>query len=307
MQAADTFADDGLVPGQVVTLAPGIRRLLAPNPGPFTGPGTNTYLLGQGAEIAVIDPGPEDPAHLRAILAALAPGQRVSHILVTHAHLDHSPLSRALAAETGAPVLAYGPALAGRSDVMTRLARAGELGGGEGTDHAFAPDQSLADEAWIQGPDWALQALWTPGHFGNHLCFALGDVIFTGDLVMGWSSSLVSPPDGDLTDFMASCRRLRARPARLFLPGHGAPVETPAARLDWLIGHREMREAQLIQALAAGPASAPALAARVYTDIAPALLPAAARNVLAHLIDLMGKSQVAPEGDLHAETVFRRL
>lgn len=297
-------ASDDLIPGRVVTLAPGIRRVLAPNPSPLTGPGTNSYLLGDGPDIAVIDPGPEDARHLDALLSALGPGQHLTHILVTHAHLDHSPLARRLSAKTGAPVLAHGPALAGRSEVMARLAAAGDLGGGEGTDHAFLPDVALEDGARIAGSDWEVEAIWTPGHFGNHLCFAMGDLVFTGDLVMGWASTLVSPPDGDLTDFMASCRRLRHRPARLFLPGHGAPVTAPQDRLDWLIGHREMREAQLLQALALSPGSAADLAARVYTDISPAMLPAAARNVLAHLIDLTGKSRVTHDGELGTETVF---
>lgn len=280
------------VPGRAETVAPGVRRILAPNPSPFTGPGTNTYLVGETA-LAVIDPGPDLATHLRAILQAVGPGQHVSHILVTHAHADHAPLARALSASTGAPVLAFGDALAGRSAVMRELAGSGDLGGGEGTDLAFTPDIPLADMELIAAPGWSLRALWTPGHFGNHLCFAMGDVIFTGDLVMGWSSSLVSPPDGDLTDFMASCRRLQEIPARLYLPGHGDAVPEPHARLAWLIQHRERREAALLAALAHGPADATTLAGRVYTDIDPSLLPAAARNVLAHLIDLMGKSEVS--------------
>ncbi|MBR9764172.1 MAG: MBL fold metallo-hydrolase [Rhodobacteraceae bacterium] len=300
MTSEQTFAP---VPGRAEEVAPGVRRILAPNPSPFTGPGTNTYLVGQTA-LAVIDPGPDMAIHLQAILKALRPGQHISHILVTHAHADHAPLARALSQGTGAPVLAYGDALAGRSAVMTRLALSGELGGGEGTDRLFRPDRLLADGDVLHGEDWSLRALWTPGHFGNHLCFVLDDVIFTGDLVMGWSSSLVSPPDGDLTDFMASCRRLRALPARLYLPGHGAPVTTPLARLDWLIRHRDRREASLLQALAHGPATADDLARRVYTDIAPGLLPAASRNVLAHLIDLMGKSLIETEENLTAESRF---
>ncbi|WP_010138101.1 MBL fold metallo-hydrolase [Oceanicola sp. S124] len=292
------------VPGRAEEVAPGVRRILAANPSPFTGPGTNTYLVGETA-LAVIDPGPDLAVHLRAILKALRPGQQVSHILVTHAHADHSPLSRALSVTTGAPVLAYGDAGAGRSEIMARLAGSGGLGGGEGTDTAFRPDHELSDGQTLLGEGWSLRAFWTPGHFGNHLCFAFDDVIFTGDLVMGWSSSLVSPPDGDLTDFMASCRRLRALPARLFLPGHGPAVTEPRARLDWLIRHRERREASLLQALARGPATADDLARRVYTDIEPGLLPAASRNILAHLIDLMGKSLVSTEGDLTSDSQFR--
>ena len=292
-------------PGQAEEVAPGVRRLLAPNPSPMTLHGTNTYLVGT-TELAVIDPGPDDPRHLAAILAALQPGQRISHILVTHAHLDHSPLARPLSQATGAPVLAYGDAQAGRSAVMRELAAEGLAGGGEGVDAAFQPDQILPDGGRVAGAGWQLEAIWTPGHFGNHHCFALDDVLFTGDLVMGWASSLVSPPDGDLTDFMASCARLQRRQDRLYLPGHGAPVTDPAARIDWLIGHRRTREAAILDALTQGPATAEALAARIYTDTPAALLPAAARNVFAHLIDLTQKNKAAPEGPLSWSARFQR-
>jgi len=303
MDAPDDFNP---APGMPEEVGPGIRRLLCNNPSPFTYRGTNTYLLGAGGGIAVIDPGPDDRTHMAAILAALAPGEHVSHILVTHAHRDHSPLARPLAEETGAKVWAYGDATAGMSEVMQRLAASGEMGGGEGTDETFAPDEAIADGARVSGDGWSVTGLWTPGHFGNHMVFETGDTVFAGDLVMGWSTSIVSPPEGDLTDFMASCERLRARrPARL-LPGHGAPVEDPVARIDWLLAHRRTREAAILEALTAGPADAATLASRVYTDIPRHLLPAATRNVLAHLVDLMQKSRVAPQSDLTAETVFAR-
>ncbi|MHC9237090.1 MBL fold metallo-hydrolase [Pseudooceanicola sp. 502str34] len=302
MQAPDDFDPR---PGVAEALSPLVRRIVAPNPSPMTYRGTNTYLVGQ-SEIAVIDPGPRDDAHMAAILAALAPGQRISHIFVTHAHLDHSPLARPLSEATGAPVLAYGDAFAGRSAAMQTLAAAGEIGGGEGVDAAFVPDIELADGEEVSGPDWTLEALWTPGHYGNHLSFQLGEELFSGDLVMGWASSLVSPPDGDLTDFMASCERLAARPARRFHPGHGAPVDAPAERLAFLLSHRRAREGAILDALAAGPATAAALAARIYTDTDPRLLPAATRNVLAHLIDLTGRSRVVPAGDLRADSAFTR-
>lgn len=282
-----------------VTLEPGLRRLRAPNPSPMTRDGTNTYLLG-GAGLAVIDPGPDDPAHLEAILRAVG-RVPVSHVLVTHAHLDHSPLAPALSAATGAPVLAFGDARAGRSAAMAAL---GELGGGEGVDAGFAPDRCLADGETVTGADWSVAALWTPGHFGNHLSFAWGDAVFTGDLVMGWASSLISPPDGDLTDFMASCERLACRPARVFHPGHGDPVTDPKGRLDWLVAHRRYREHQILAALRDGPAGADDLARGIYADTPPALLPAASRNVLAHLVDLTVRRIVAPEGALTARARF---
>ncbi|OAN70519.1 MBL fold metallo-hydrolase [Rhodobacteraceae bacterium EhC02] len=301
-------ADPGFDPiaGQPDQIAPGLRRILAPNPSPMTFRGTNTYIVGQ-TDLAVIDPGPDNAAHLAAILAACGPEQRITHILVTHAHVDHSPLARALSRATGAPVMAYGDAQAGRSAVMDSLAQAGLAGGGEGVDAGFVPDACLADGATVTGSDWQLQAIWTPGHFGNHLCFAMGDILFTGDLVMGWASSLVSPPDGDLTDFMASCRCLRARADRIYLPGHGAPVTDPASRIDWLITHRKAREAAIIKALQAAPATAETLARQIYTETPAMLLPAAARNVFAHLVDLTGKNIIAPEGQLSWTARFHQL
>lgn len=293
-------------------VAPGIRRLLCNNPSPFTYLGTNTYLVGDGGGIAVIDPGPDAPGHRDAIMAALRPGEHISHIVVTHAHGDHTPLAGPLSVDTGAPVLAYGPATRGQSEIMRDLSAGAALGGGEGIDASFAPDQQLEDGEEIVGDGWKLLALWTPGHLCNHLSFDCDTgsgygTVFTGDHVMGWSTSIVSPPDGDLTQFMESCDKLRSRPASLYLPGHGAEVTDPHARLDWLIAHRRGRETSILDALADGPNDAASLAARVYTDTPPELLPAATRNVLAHLIDLTVNSKVAPVGDLSIDGVFRLL
>ncbi|MGY6635488.1 MAG: MBL fold metallo-hydrolase [Alkalilacustris sp.] len=263
----------------------GVRCVLAPNPGPLTGAGTNSYILGAGA-VAVIDPGPDDPAHLAALEAALGPAERISHIVVTHAHRDHSPLARVLAARWGASVAAFGDARAG---VTPAIAALGDLGGGEGVDDAFAPDLILADGAVLEGAGWRLVAHWTPGHMGNHICLQWGDVVFSGDHVMGWATTVVSPPDGDMAAYMASLDRLAGLGARVFYPGHGAPVADPAARLAELIAHRRAREAQILAALTAAPQDIPALTARVYAGLAPGLVPAAARNVLAHLIDLCGR------------------
>lgn len=303
MQAPDDFNPR---PGEAVALTPGIRRILAPNPSPMTYRGTNTYLIGE-REIAVIDPGPLSDAHLSAILGALAPGQRISHIVVTHSHLDHSPLAAPLSQRTGAPVLAFGGPDAGRNAVMTQLAQQGLAGGGEGIDTGFRPDIEVADGARIEGDDWTLEVIHTPGHLGNHIALALGDVCFTADHVMGWASSLVSPPDGDLTDFMASCHRLRARDWSVFHPGHGAPIIDPAARLDWLINHRLAREAQILAALEDDDATVAALTRRIYVDTPEQLLPAAERNVFAHLVDLTTRSLVAPEPDLSVAARFHRL
>ena len=300
MQPPDDFNP---APGMPVELAPGLRRLLCPNPSPMTYRGTNTYLLGT-TEIAVIDPGPDDPLHLEAILDAIGLSARITQIIVTHSHLDHSPLSRALAQKTGAPVLAFGDATAGRSAIMSALAQSGLAGGGEGIDHAFRPDQILQEGDQVTGEGWSLEVLHTPGHLGNHISLAWGEACFTADHVMGWASSLVSPPDGDLTDFMASCRKMAARNWSVFYPGHGAPILDPNARLDWLISHRLEREAQIRAALETGSATAQKLAAAIYTDVAPALLPAAERNVFAHLIDLYGRDIVRTEDPLGIASRF---
>lgn len=289
---------------EAVVLEPGLRRITAPNPSPMTYRGTNSYILGQGT-VAVIDPGPDDPRHLQAILSALGPDERVGAILVTHSHRDHSPLARTLAARTGAPILAAGPSDWGRSAVMTRLAAEGAVGGGEGVDLDFAPDEQLAEGAEIVGEWGKITVLQTPGHMANHLSFAWKGALFTGDLVMGWSTSLVSPPDGDMTAFMASCRRLATRSDRVFYPGHGDQVSAPRARLAELIAHREQREAQILAALeSVGSASAAQLAEGIYSALAPGLLPAAERNVLAHLIDLEGRNRIVVQGRLCAQARF---
>jgi glyoxylase-like metal-dependent hydrolase (beta-lactamase superfamily II) len=292
--------------GVAETLEPGLRRIVAPNPSPMTYRGTNTYLVGTRS-LAVIDPGPEDESHLQAILDAVGPDQSITHIIVTHTHLDHSPLARPLAQRTGAPVLAFGDPDAGRSAVMAELAKDDLVGGGEGIDTTFTADVVVPDGTVIDGDGWELEAIHTPGHIGNHLCLAWGDLCLTADHVMGWASSLVSPPDGDLTDFMASCARLQARAWRVFYPGHGAPVTDPAARLDWLVTHRLSREASILSHLAQGPATAADLAAAIYTETPPALLGAATRNVLAHLVDLTGKDRAAPLGRLSANAAFKAL
>lgn len=283
-------------------LEDGLTCVLAPNPSPMTYWGTNTYILGHSS-VAIIDPGPQNDAHFQALLAAIA-GRPVSHILVTHSHLDHSPLARPLAEATGAPVLAFGDSTAGRSAVMAQLAASCGVGGGEGVDTDFAPDVTLANLEEITGEGWTLQALHTPGHFGNHLCFQWGDAAFSGDLVMGWASSLVSPPDGDLTDFMASCNGLAATGITRAYCGHGAPIVDVQARIAELLAHRKSREIAILQALAAGPATPPALTAAVYTDVAAALLPMAQRNVLAHLIDLTSRGLVGHTGPLSADAEF---
>jgi glyoxylase-like metal-dependent hydrolase (beta-lactamase superfamily II) len=300
--------DQGTAPpvGVAQKLDGNLRCVLAPNPSPMTFRGTNTYLLGT-RRLAVIDPGPDDTDHLDAIMDALRPGQSISHIFVTHAHLDHSALARRLATRTGAPVLAYGTARAGRSAIMQTLAERGMTGGGEATDQDLLPDETLEDGETIRGDGWQITAHWTPGHFSNHMCYLAGDTLLSGDQVMGWASSVVSPPDGDLNQYMASCTKLRGLGAARHMPGHGAPVEDPDTRLVWLMAHRRAREAAIITALEDGPATASGIAERIYTDTPAELMPAATRNVLAHLVDLTQKSRVHPEGDLHPDARFHAI
>lgn len=290
--------------GQVDILEPGVRRILAPNPSPMTYTGTNTYLVGEG-DVAIIDPGPRAAAHGQAILDALRPGERITHLLVTHSHLDHSPLAADLAEQTGARVYAFGDSRAGRSAVMERLVAAGLTGGGEGVDTSFTPEETLGDGDTLTLGGIDIAALWTPGHMANHLCFAVGDAVFSGDLIMGWASTMVSPPDGDLTAFMASTERLAERDDRVLYPGHGAPISDPKGRAEWLLGHRRSREAQILAALTRQPKDAATLTAQVYTDVGRALLAAAERNVFAHLIDLVERGRAVAEPELSHLARFR--
>lgn len=276
-------------------IEPGLRLIVAPNPSAMTFRGTNTWLLGQG-RITVIDPGPDDPRHLRAILDALSPGERIERILVTHAHLDHTGLAVPLRAATGAPVMAFGPADAGLSPVMAGLAAAGLVAGGEGVDRAFSPDIRLSQGSRLAGDPWPIEVLHTPGHLSGHLGFAWNGRLFTGDHVMGWASSIVAPPEGDMGAYLASLEALSRRPWQRFYPGHGDPVDDPAARLAELIAHRRGRESAILAALRAGPGQTPAmLAAGVYAQTPRHLMAAAECNVLAHLIDLCDRGLARAE------------
>jgi glyoxylase-like metal-dependent hydrolase (beta-lactamase superfamily II) len=290
-------------------VAPGVRRVTCRNPSAMTFTGTRSYLVGSG-DLALIDPGPDNRQHLGAIAAALRLGERISHILVTHSHADHSPGARAVAEATGAPIHAFGPHGAGLSETMRRLKADGiKLGGGEGGDGGFQPDHLMAEGETI-GHDagaWALTALHSPGHLSNHICLALDGtgILFTGDTVMGWATTLVSPPEGDMAAFMATLRRLAERTGdQLYLPGHGHPVTDPAAMVAFQIAHREQRMTQILTTLAAGPADAGGLARASYTNIDPVLLPAARRNVLATLIGLLDEGRVATRGPLSEMAVF---
>ena len=283
----------------------GLIRLVAPNPSPMTLHGTNTYLVGQKS-IAVIDPGPELAGHLEAIVAALPDGARISHILVTHSHLDHSALAARLSARTGARIYAFGDSRAGQTARLAALAAFGTLGGGEGADPKFRPDHLLPDGGVVASEEWQISAIHTPGHFGNHMCFAWQDVLFTGDHVMGWASSLISPPDGDLAAYRASLSRLTLRTDRRLYPGHGDPVDHPADRLAFLLRHRAEREAKVLAALGPLFVPVPVLLAQAYDDTPVALHPAASRNLLAHLIDLTDRNLAEPDRSPGPDAWFRR-
>lgn len=290
--------------GQPERVMPDLRRILAPNPSPMTGRGTNSYLLGQ-TDLALIDPGPDDPAHLEAILAALGDDQRITHIVVTHAHRDHSGLAPALARATGAPVLAFGAADAGRSPLMRMLAEREPSHGSEGVDHAFHPHQTLAHGEEIHGVGWQLTALHTPGHFGNHICIAWQDHVFSGDHVMGWSTSVVAPPDGDMGAYLASLDKLAALRAKNLWPGHGPAVENAAERIAELTRHRLARGEAILEHLQDGPADAATVAQAIYHDTPVALLRAAALNVFAHLIDFTERNLAEPIGEISFSGRFR--
>jgi glyoxylase-like metal-dependent hydrolase (beta-lactamase superfamily II) len=289
--------------GMAETRAPKIRRLLAPNPSPMTHTGTNTYLLGL-RDIAVIDPGPDNDAHFAAILSAIAPYQKITKILVTHSHLDHAPLARRLSAHCDAPIYAFGDSGAGRTAQMIALFEAGAIGGGEGVDYDFRPDITLEDGGVLDHAGQDLIAIWTPGHFGNHMVFSWNGALFTGDHVMAWASTMISPPDGDLGAFRRSCTQLQLRSERLYLPGHGDAIEDGPARLNWLLVHRLERESQIISHLRGQPNTAPGLAEAIYTDIDPRLIHAATRNVLAHLIDLCERNLVTCQGPIDLQTKY---
>jgi glyoxylase-like metal-dependent hydrolase (beta-lactamase superfamily II) len=282
----------------------GLQRVLAPNPSAMTGSGTNSWILG-GERLVVIDPGPDLAAHFAALSAALA-GRPVEAILVTHAHLDHSALAPALSRATGAPVMAYGGAGAGLSPVMRALAAGGQAGGGEGVDQHFAPDVALQDGMILQLAGLEITAIHTPGHMASHMCFAIGDDLFSGDHVMGWSTTLISPPEGDMGAYIASLHQLQRRSWRRFLPGHGDMIEAPAARLGELLLHRAAREAAILEALARAPSTPEELARQIYVELPANLLGAARRNIFAHLIDLFERNVVTADPDLSGAARFSR-
>jgi len=284
--------DFPLRPGIVEEVLPGVRRVLCDNPSPFTFTGTVSYIVGRG-NVAIIDPGPASAAHAEALLDAVR-GETVTHIFVTHSHFDHSPNAERIKAATGAPVYAEGP---------HRAARPRHEGEGvsmeSGADRDFAPDVILRDGDVVAGDGFALEAIATPGHTANHMAFAWAerDLIFVGDHIMGWSTSIVAPPDGSMIDYMASLERLAARPERVYLSGHGPEILNGPDFARFLIEHRKAREASILHRLGKSEADIPTIVRASYIGIDPRLMNAAGYSVLAHLEDLVARGVVATDGD----------
>ena len=270
-------------------VSPLIRRVLAHNPSPFSYTGTQTYIVGSD-DVAVIDPGPlgDDPAHVEALIRILD-GERIVAIMCTHTHRDHSPAAAPLAAATGAPVIGCAPLVleddGPRADASF--------------DATYVPDRILADGESVSGPGWTLTAVATPGHTSNHLCFALAQekALFSGDHVMGWSTSVVSPPDGDMAAYMRSLALLMERDDEVYYAAHGAPIENPRRLVRGMMGHRKQREGQILRLLDAGVGHIPDMVASMYKGVDKRLHPAAGRSVLAHLIDLRERGVVTGAGE----------
>ena len=282
--------------GRAEQISPLVRRVVARNPSPFTYTGTGTYIIGHG-EVAVIDPGPLLDDHVATLLDTLA-GERVSHILITHTHADHSPAAAPLKQATGAPTYGFGPHGSGRPEPEVRVEEDG--------DRAFDPDHRLRDGAVIVGDGWRLETLHTPGHTSNHLCFALEQerTLFSGDHVMGWSTSVISPPDGDMQAYLRSLRRLLERDDALFRPTHGPPITEPWQHVWALIAHREKREAEIAAALDDGLTLIPDMVERIYAEVPRHLHPAAARTVLAHLIHMVETRRAVCDGPPAIDSAF---
>ena len=298
------MSDNNSVIARITKPAANIFRILASNPSPMTYTGTNTYVVDNG-EIAVIDPGPKIQEHYDNILEVIG-DKPVKYIFLTHSHIDHSPMAADLSIKYNTPVYGYGPSDAGLSPTMLKLISDGYESGSEGIDHNFHPDYLIKDGEYFELNEASIIAIHTPGHMGNHVSFQYGGVLFSGDHIMGWATSMVSPPYGDLTQFMASCYLLKDKNISLILPGHGEPVDNPKERIEYLISHRLERERQIKSALKHYSLNALEITEIVYVDVDKSLIPAATRNVFAHLLDLNERGFVEFEGII-SETMKVRL
>ena len=289
--------DIDFTPGVADMVLPGVRRIIANNPGPFTYTGSGTYIIGTG-DVAVIDPGPNDLSHLDALIAAL-PGEKISHILITHTHSDHCGGARTLAERCGAPIFGFGA-----HPVRKQQDDAPALD--EGADYGFRPDRLIKDGEMIEGSDWRIEAVHTPGHLSNHLCFALErqNALFTGDHMMGWATTVVAPPDGDMGAYIESLNRLLSRDDEIYLPTHGAPINNPKRFVRAVRTHRLMRDGQIIEQLKNGRTRIKEIVAVMYSDIDKRLHGAAALNVLAHLIRLVRIGSVKCDGEPQMRSTY---
>ena len=283
--------------GEMADVAPGIRRVVARNPSPFTLYGTGTYVLGRG-NVAVIDPGPADAAHIGALLDGLR-GETITHLLVTHTHMDHSPGCRLLQEHTDAKTYAYGPHGAGKLETGVPVE--------EGGDMEFQPDWQVRHGDVIHGDDWSVECVYTPGHTSNHMCYRLqgADALFTGDHVMGWSTSIISPPDGDMAAYMASLQLLLERDDPVYWPTHGPCVTDPKSLVSAFIAHRRKRERQILACVGDGVFAIREMVPSMYADLPEFMYPAAARSVLAAAVYLVERGELATEGDPDMDSVYR--
>ena len=286
--------------GECLQVSPLVRRSVAGNPGPITFTGTCSYIVGRG-QVAILDPGPDIPEHVVALLAAVR-GETVTHVLVSHTHRDHSPAARPIQAATGAAVVGCGP------HRKARPLELGEVNHLEGSaDRDYRPDQELCEGESVEGPGWRLTAVETPGHTANHLCFALAveQALFSADHVMAWATPFIGPPDGSMRDYMASLEKLRGRAETIYWPGHGGPVREPQRLVRALINHRRQREASILGRLAAGDRTVAAIVPTIYQGLAPAVVGLAGFSVFAHLEDLVSRGIVATEGPPTLDAEYR--
>lgn len=282
---------------EVEAIAPGIRRVVAENPGPFTLHGTGTYIIGEG-NVAVIDPGPADSAHIDALLKGLA-GETITHVLVTHTHMDHSPGCALLREHTDAPTYAYGPHGAGKLESGVQVE--------EGGDMEFDPDVKVRDGDIIEGDGWSVECVYTPGHTSNHICFQYREqkALFTGDHVMGWSTSIISPPDGDMGDYLQSLDKLLTRDDAIYWPTHGPSIEAPKSFVEKFIEHRQEREDQITECLKRGLNTIEIMVPDMYDGLPEFMYPAAARSVLAAMEHMANKGDIKTNGAITLDAVYQ--
>ena len=293
--------------GEFVKLSKSVSTILAPNASPMTFRGTQTYLIGEGDEVAIIDPGPKIPSHLQAIDRALR-GKKLIAILITHSHVDHSPLGKEISDKHNVPIYAFGETGKGKSEIMRKYIEKFEIGGGEGVDPLFKPDVLISTGDHISCSSWIIEAIYTPGHMSNHLCFSLneGECLFSGDLVMGWATTLISPPDGDIGQYKSSLDSLLARKEDLYYPGHGGPLRNAKKMVFAQLSHRNNREVAILNSISNMGCKIDEIVDSVYSDLSDNLKIAASRNVLAHLIHLLEKGLVVvDENNISLDSTFR--